>query len=89
MTFNTRTPRKSTFGRPRRLTDAQVHDILKWYCNRRSFKQVARHYGVSVSTLKHIIETHGEYKQISPELRTEAKARRLQRIADLRVRHFL
>jgi hypothetical protein len=60
----------STTGRPRRLTDAQIAEILKWYQSRLTNRQMAARYGIARGTLENIIRTHGEhYKQASPELR--------------------
>ena len=60
----------STTGRPRRLTDAQIAEILAWYLSRLTNRQMAARYGIARGTLENIIRTHGEhYKQASPEHR--------------------
>lgn len=53
----------STIGRPRALTDEQVAEILAWYRSRRTLTQVARQYGVSVSTIRDVVARAGSYKQ--------------------------
>ncbi|MBV6417185.1 MAG: hypothetical protein CMLOHMNK_01824 [Steroidobacteraceae bacterium] len=53
----------STIGRPRVLTDEQVAEILAWYRSRRTLTQVARQYGVSVSTIRDVVARAGSYKQ--------------------------
>jgi len=60
----------STTGRPRRLTNSQIAEILKWHGSRVSNRQMAERYGIARGTLENIIRTHGDhYKQASPELR--------------------
>ena len=60
----------STTGRPRRLTDSQIAEILEWYEARLTNRQMAERYGIARGTLENIIRTHGQhYKQASPELR--------------------
>jgi hypothetical protein len=78
--------RRSTVGRPRRLTDRQVALILDeyarylaWLALRTSVKsqrQLARELGVSQSTISLVIRSRGQYKQGSPDLRSELPARR-------------
>ena len=62
--------RHSTLGRPRRVTDTQIAEILAWYATRRTNREKARELGISVETLQ-IIVRHGgrHYKQPSPEHR--------------------
>ena len=79
---------KSTVGRPRALTDAQITAILEWHKNRKSFKQVAREHGVSVNTIQYVIRTNGQYKQCAPEQRGPTKAQRRQRIAELKAKYL-
>ncbi|GMU68387.1 MAG: hypothetical protein AMXMBFR37_07200 [Steroidobacteraceae bacterium] len=50
-------------GRPRALTDEQVKEILEWYRSRKTFAQVAKGYGVSVSTIRDLIARNGIYKR--------------------------
>jgi len=70
---------KSTMGRPRRLTDAQVAMILAWHeeiadlkvlrARIKTQRQLARELGVSASTIAHVIACRGEFKQVAPENR--------------------
>jgi hypothetical protein len=72
------TARPSTVGRPRRLSDADIAEILAWHAQRRTVAQVAAHYGISTALLHDIIRSGGRhYKQPSPE----------QRASDLAARH--
>jgi hypothetical protein len=60
----------STTGRPRRLTDFQIAEIMAWYLSRLTNREMAKRYGIARGTLENIIRTHGQhYKQASPELR--------------------
>ncbi len=60
----------STTGRPRRLTDFQIAEILAWYRSRLTNREVAQRYGIARGTLENIIRTHGtHYKQAPPERR--------------------
>jgi len=78
------TLRKSTVGRPRLLTDAQVGTILAeharflaWRALRQAFRsqrQLAREFGVSQSTISAAIRLRGQYKQASPESRAATLA---------------
>ena len=71
---------KSTIGRPRRLTDAQVTMILAWHeeilalkAHRAAVKtqrQLAAELGVAPSTIAHVIACRGQFKQGSPESET-------------------
>ena len=74
----------STTGRPRRLTDCQIAEILQWYHSRISNRQMAERYGIARGTLENIIRTNGaHYKQASPELRKatlDAQRRRRERL---------
>ena len=73
----------STSGRPRRLTDQQVAWVLAeysrylaWRAQRttvRSQRQLARELGVSQGTVSLAIRWRGQYKQISPELRSKRR----------------
>jgi len=70
-----------TSGRPRRLTDQQVAWVLAeysrylvWRAQRttvRSQRQLAKELGVSQGTVSLAIRWRGQYKQISPELRSK------------------
>lgn len=73
---------KSTIGRPRTLTDAQVEVILAshsrylaWKALRKTFKsqrELAQEFGVSQGTISRAVRLHGQYKQPSPEDRATA-----------------
>jgi IS30 family transposase len=71
----------STTGRPRRLTDFQIAEILAWYHARLTNRQVAQRYGIARGTLENIIRTHGtHYKQAPPERRNASlQAQRARR----------
>ena len=70
---------KSTIGRPRALTDAQVEQIISAHAqfrawrlmrsNVKSQRQLAREFKVSQATISLAIRLQGEYKQLSPEKR--------------------
>lgn len=68
--------RKSTVGRPRRLTDVQVAWLLKEYERYQAWRglrptvksqrQLAKELGVSQATVGLAIRSRGQYKQASP-----------------------
>ena len=74
----------STSGRPRKLIDQQVAWVLTeysrylaWRAQRttvRSQRQLARELGVSQGTVSLAIRRRGQYKQLSPELRSNRRA---------------
>jgi hypothetical protein len=81
---------RSTIGRPRALTDAQVEIILAertrfldWQALRQTVKsqrELAREFGVSQATISLAVRSKGNYKQPSPEMRAATlAARRAQR----------
>lgn len=77
---------RSTVGRPRALTDAQVEAILaehvrftEWRALRRTVKsqrELAREFGVSPATISLAVRSKGQYKQPSPERRAATLAAR-------------
>ena len=74
----------STTGRPRRLTDFQIAEILAWYASRLTNREVAERYGIARGTLENIIRTHGtHYKQAPPERRNASLEARRHRRARL------
>jgi transposase len=82
--------RRSTLGRPRRITDAQVAEILAWAAARMTVNAKARELGVSPSALRIILKTHGtHYKQPSPERRTANQHHVSEHRAHLRKEHWL
>ena len=65
----------STTGRPRRLTDLQIAEILAWYHSRLTNRQMAKRYGIARGTLENIIRTHGtHYKQAPPSAECVARS---------------
>jgi hypothetical protein len=71
---------KSTKGRPRLATDAQVAAIMQWYRTRKTLRQFAHEIGLSRSLVQYVISRRGEYKQCSPELREATReAQRIRR----------
>ena len=80
----------STTGRPRRLTDGQIAEILHWYHSRITNSQMAERYGIARGTLENIIRTSGEhYKQASPELRKASLNAQRRRRARLIAKDWL
>ncbi len=76
--------RRSTTGRPRVVTDAQIQEILTWNANRLTVEQKARQMNLSASVLTYVIRTHGRgYKQPSPEQRAQ------NLVNDLALRDYL
>jgi hypothetical protein len=68
--------RRSTCGRPRDLTLAQIATVLAWHDSRVTLQQLAANLGVSTSTVVNAIKSRGtHYKQAPPE----------ERVATLRV----
>jgi hypothetical protein len=81
---------RSTVGRPRRLTDAQIAEILAWAASRRTTGQKAAELGISRSVLTRVISTGGRfYKQPSPEKRTATLSAARRRRARLRAANWL
>jgi transposase len=73
----------STTGRPRRLTDSQIAEIVQWYRSRLTNAEMAARYGIARGTLENIIRTNGaHYKQASPENRSAALHRQRARRAE-------
>jgi hypothetical protein len=87
--MTSRSPRFSTLGRPRKITDAQVAEILAWYDQPRTIEQKAKAMGLNPATVGWVIQTRGAYKQPSPELRTEYRIQDRQHRARLRAAHLL
>jgi transposase len=80
----------STTGRPRRLTDSQIAELLEWHESRRTNRQMAARYGIARGTLENIIRTHGQhYKQASPELRNASLDAHRTRRAKLYAKDWL
>jgi transposase len=80
----------STKGRTRRLTQAQIDDLLEWANHRISARAKARSLGISVSLLQIIVRSRGRhYKTAPPERRQEARSAWLRRRIDLESRGVL
>jgi hypothetical protein len=77
---------KSTIGRPRALTDEEVKVVLAWHQEVMAWRrsgallktraELASELGVSGSTITRAIARHGEYKQESPDGKSDASAHR-------------
>lgn len=58
----------STYGRPRRVTDADVAEILAWADSRFTARQLATKLGLSIETIRRVIRSRGRhYKTASPD----------------------
>ena len=80
----------STTGRPRRLTDGQIAEILTWYRSRLTNSEMAERYGIARGTLETIIRTSGaHYKQASPEFRKDSLRMQRTRRARLMAQDLL
>jgi hypothetical protein len=87
---------KSTVGKPRKVTDAQIVTILAWHeaiqkfeAQRKALKtlrELCKELGLAKGTIHRVIRQHGQLKQSTPELRKlELQARR-QLIRSIRKR---
>lgn len=62
-------------GRPRKVTDATIAEILAWHASRETCAQVSKRLGVSVSTVRRVVRFRGRhYKKASPEDPSEGPA---------------
>jgi transposase len=59
----------STRGRPRKVTDALIAELLAWKRERRTLKQVARELGITPGLASNALQNAGKYHQPSPERR--------------------
>lgn len=67
----------STNGRPRRVTDADVAEILAWADSRITCRQLALKLGLSIETVRKVIRYRGShFKTASPEHRAVGQADR-------------
>lgn len=80
---------KSTVGRPRIVTDAQVEAILAWHHTRKSLRKFAAEIGLKPRFVRYVIARGGRYKQVSPELREQARTARAQRYKKLAAEGWL
>lgn len=74
----------STKGRPRLVTDAQVEAILEWHRTYKPLRVFAAEIGLKKSTIQHVIDRKGQYKQPSPEKREVAVSERRREVERLR-----
>ena len=80
----------STTGRPRKITDAQIVEILAWHRSKMNNIQMAARFGISSNTLENIVRTGGtHYKQASPEFRPRALIQQRTRRRELFDGHWL
>ena len=66
-------------GRPRRVTDADIAEILRWHRCRETRQELAQRLELSVTTVATVVRSQGKhYKTPSPRpaLRVEDRARR-------------
>jgi transposase len=62
--------RYSATGRPRRVTDADIAEILAWIDRHETTRELAQRLGLSPETVRRIARSRGQhYKTESPELR--------------------
>lgn len=80
----------STRGQPRRVTDAQIAEIVAWRRTHETLAQVAARLGLSRSTAARIAQTGGtHYKQPSPEKRAAAQAAARAHRSKLEARYLI
>ena len=85
----------STNGRPRRVTDAMIAEILRWYAAKRANPpptnaRKAKELGIAKATLECIVRTHGaHYKQPSPEQRHSVMDSARERRSRLRTKGWM
>lgn len=75
--------RRVMTGRPRRVTDADIAEILRWHQARETRQELAQRLGLSVTTVATVVRSEGRhYKQASPKcpLQVEDRARRRRRL---------
>lgn len=75
---------KSTKGRPRLVTDAQVEAILEWHRTHKPMRVFAAELGLKKATVQSVIDRKGQYKQPSPEKRLLVVSERRRRVEKLR-----
>jgi len=85
---------KSTVGRPRLVTDAQIARILEWHDALMAWKaqrktlltvcELARELQLSRGTIHDVVRSRGQLKQPSPEHREAERALRRQRMRQIR-----
>jgi hypothetical protein len=86
----TTTRRPSSMGRPRRVIDAMIAEILAWYASPRTVDAKARSLGISRNTPRCILQSRGtRCKQPSPEHRYAVLDASRRRRATLRTGGWL
>ncbi len=89
------TRQPSSTGRPRRVTDAMIADILRWNATRKlnrplTVAEKAAELGIARATLTILLKSHGQhYKQPSPEHRHAVMDAARERRARLHAGHWL
>jgi len=88
------TRRPSTTGRPRKVTDAMIAEILRWNATRKirplTAAEKATELGIARATLTILLKSHGQhYKQPSPEHRHSVQDAANRRRARLKAGHWL
>ena len=88
------TNRPSTTGRPRKVTDAMIAEVLRWNATRKirplTAAEKAAELGIARGTLTVLLKSHGQhYKQPSPEHRHAVHDAARERRARLHTRHWL
>lgn len=84
---------RSTVGRPRQATDAQIKEILTWHAAYLAWlakrpeiptqRALARHLKLHPTAVNRIIRQQGQYKQSSPEDRKTEQERRRARMREI------
>ena len=62
-------------GRPRRVTDADVAEILAWHAARETRRELAKRLGLSVRVISRVIQSGGlHYKTAGPKAELSQEA---------------
>lgn len=63
-------------GRPRKVTDGDIAEILAWHASRETCAQLAKRLGLSQATIRRVVGTRGRhYKKESPTDDQAARSR--------------
>jgi hypothetical protein len=84
-----KSPDQIRSGRPRSVSDALITEVLTWHAQRMTRAELARHMGIKVWAIGHVITSGGLYKQPSPELRDAYRVQDRQHRQRLRAAHLL
>jgi hypothetical protein len=80
-TRNTRARTIRVVGRPRKVTDADIAEIVAWHAARETCAQLAKRLGLSVTTVRKVVRSHGRhYKKPPPEEDGPARIRTRVRV---------